>query len=82
MPEVIVPLTAFMQSRCGKGEGITFVIIPYPELKVKLKKLATESNDTERVKLLLLLTILCFLDLEEGGYKIIQNNQKKGWLSF
>ncbi len=25
LPEVIVPLTAFMQSRCGKGEGIAFV---------------------------------------------------------
>jgi len=25
MPEVIVPLTAFMQTRCGKGEGIAFV---------------------------------------------------------
>ncbi|WP_087870441.1 IS982 family transposase, partial [Bathymodiolus platifrons methanotrophic gill symbiont] len=25
LPEVIVPLTAFMQTRCGKGEGIAFV---------------------------------------------------------
>jgi hypothetical protein len=25
MPEVIVPLTDFMQTRCGKGEGIAFV---------------------------------------------------------
>lgn len=25
LPEVIIPLTAFMQSRCGKGEGIAFV---------------------------------------------------------
>ena len=25
LPEIIVPLTAFMQSRCGKGEGIAFV---------------------------------------------------------